>query len=81
MNPFVWIMALRSMWRAGKAFDEGTPEEKAAFYEKMNAPFQAFEDGLSGVGPKTQPLIRRPFRIALYILLLVIFVSMVIGGL
>ena len=80
MNPFVWLMWLRAGWRAAKAYDEGTPEQKAIVHKKFTAPIDAFKDGYNGVGPKTQPIIRKPFKIVLLILAIIVFVAMVIGG-
>jgi len=37
MNPFIWIMALRGLFRAAKAYDESTPEDKAAFKARWEA--------------------------------------------
>lgn len=80
MNPFVYLMALRNMWRVAKAYDETSAKEKAEFHKACSKPFDMFMDGYNGVGPKQQRAIRKPFRIMLLILAIIVFISMVIGG-
>lgn len=71
MNPFVWVMALRGVCRASKEYDRSTLAER-------EQPIRAVENYVSNM--RSNFVMRKPFKIALLILIIAVFISCVLGG-
>ena len=76
-----WINVARSAFNAGKIWVSDDPDY-VEIREAIKADFQqnvvnAFKKGHYGPPRQKQVLLRKPFKIALYVLLTAIFLSMV----
>jgi hypothetical protein len=77
-----WINVARSVFNAAKIWVSDDPDY-VEIREAIKADFrqnvvQAFKEGYCGPPRPKQVLLRKPFQIALYILLAAIFLSMII---